>query len=65
MAGCIGPKYRRCKAAGHGAIHPAQTLEELREVARVMLQIRKENGEPLPPEITANRNSEGSMTVTA
>ena len=56
------PALQGCRAWGDT---PAQTLEELREVARVMLQIRKENGEPLPPEITAHRNSEGSMTVAA
>ena len=56
------PALQGCKAWGET---PAQTLEELREIARTMLLILKENGEPLPPEITAGRNSEGSMTVAA
>ena len=56
------PALQGCRAWGDT---PAQTLEELREIARAMLQIRKENGEPLPPEITVSRNSEGSMTVAA
>ena len=56
------PALQGCRAWGDT---PAQTLEELREIARNMLQIRKENGEPLPPEITVGQNSEGSMTVAA
>jgi len=56
------PALQGCRAWGET---PAQTLEELREIARTMLLILKENGEPLPPEITAGRNSEGSMTVAA
>ena len=56
------PALQGCRAWGDT---PAQTLEELREIAQTMLQIRKENGETLPPEITFGRNSEGSMTVAA
>ena len=56
------PALQGCRAWGDT---PAQTLEELREVARTILQLRKENGQPLPPEITPQQSSKGSMTVAA
>ena len=56
------PALLGCRAWGDT---PAETLEELREVARTMLQLRKEKGEPLPPEITPRQSSQGSMTVVA
>ena len=43
----------------------AETLEELRDVARTMLQLRKEKGQALPPEIACRQSFEGSMTVAA
>ena len=54
------PALQGCMAWGDT---PAETLEELREVAKTMLQLRKEKGEPLPPEITCQQTHEGSMTV--
>ena len=56
------PALQGCRAWGDT---PAETLEELREVARTMLQLRKEKGEPLPPEIASPQRSQGSMTVVA
>ena len=51
-----------CRAWGNTS---AETLEELREVAKTILQLRKEKGESLPPEIASRQSYEGSITVTA
>lgn len=56
------PALQGCRAWGDT---PAETLEELREVAKTMIQLLKEEGEPLPPEITCRESHEGSMTVAA
>ena len=55
------PSLQGCRAWGDT---PAETLEELREVARTILQLRKEKGEPLPPDIASRPSYQGSMTVT-
>ena len=44
---------------------PEETLKSLLAVAQSIIQIRKENGEPLPPEITPLCSREGRLTVTA
>ena len=41
---------RPCRAAGHGGI-PRRDLEEPFGVAQSIIQLRKEKGESLPPEI--------------
>ena len=56
------PALQGCRAWGDT---PAETLEELREVAKTMIQLLKEEGELLPPEITCRESHEGSMTVAA
>ena len=40
-------------------------MKSLLAVAQSIIQLRKENGEPLPPEITPMLSREGSLTVTA
>ena len=56
------PDLQGCRAWGES---PAETLEELREVARNMIQLRRENGEPLPPGIPVQSLHKGNLTVTA
>ena len=56
------PALQGCRACGDT---PAETLGELREVAKTIFQLRKEKGESLPPEIASRQSYEGSITVTA
>ena len=56
------PTLQGCMAWGET---PEETLKSLLAVAQSIIQLRKENGEPLPPEITPLRSREGSLTVTA
>ena len=56
------PTLQGCMAWGDT---PEETLKSLLAVAQSIIQLRKENGEPLPPEITRLRSREGSLTVTA
>ena len=44
---------------------PEQTLDELRAVAKALIQSRQERGMPLPPEVTPQRTGKGSFTVAA
>ena len=44
---------------------PEETLEELRAVARVLIQSRKERGMPLPEEVAPHQTGRGSLTVAA
>ena len=44
---------------------PEQTLDELRAVAKALIQSRQERGVPLPPEVTPQRTGKGSFTVAA
>ena len=56
------PTLQGCMAWGET---PEETLKSLLAVAQGIIQLRKENGEPLPPEIPPLRSHEGSLTVTA
>ena len=42
-----------------------QTLDELRAVAKALIQSRQERGVPLPPELTPQRTGKGRFTVAA
>ena len=44
---------------------PEETLNSLLAVARTIIQLRKEEGEALPPEVTPLRNPKGTLTVAA
>ena len=44
---------------------PAETLHELMDVARMLIELRKENGELLPKELISPSSDKGSLTVTA
>ena len=44
---------------------PEETLKSLLAVAQSIIQLRKERGIPLPPEIFPQRTGKGSLTVTA
>ena len=54
------PDLQGCRAWGD---NPAETLEELREVAKNMIQLRRENGEPLPPGIPPQSRHKGSLSL--
>ena len=56
------PVLQGCMAWGDT---PEETLKSLLAVAQSIIQLRKENEEPLPTEITPLRSREGSLTVTA
>ena len=56
------PTLQGCMAWGDT---PEQTLDELRAVAKALIQSRQERGVPLPPEVTPERTGKGSFTVTA
>ena len=44
---------------------PEETLKSLLAVAQTIIQLRKENDQALPPEITPLRGPEGTLTVAA
>lgn len=44
---------------------PEETLNSLQAVARTIIQLRKEEGQVLPPEITPLRSHKGTLTVAA
>ena len=56
------PALQGCMAWGDT---PEQTLDELRAVAKVLIQSRQERGVPLPLEVTPQRTGKGSFTVAA
>lgn len=56
------PALQGCMAWGDT---PEETLQSLLAVARAIIELRKENGEPLPPGVAPLRSSKGSLTVTA
>ena len=56
------PALQGCMAWGES---PAETLIELMDVARMLIELSKENGEPLPSELTPSNSRKGSLTVTA
>ena len=56
------PALQGCRAWGDTA---EETLEALWGNARILLQLRKENGEPLPPAMTWSKRTKGFFTVTA
>ena len=55
------PALQGCMAWGET---PEETLKSLLAVAQAIIQIRKENGQELPPEITPLHSSKGALTVT-
>lgn len=44
---------------------PEETLQSLVAVAQTIIQLRREEGAALPPEITPLRGSKGILTVAA
>ena len=56
------PALQGCMAWGDT---PEETLKSLLAVAQAIIELRKENGEPLPPEVSPLRSSKGSLTVAA
>ena len=44
---------------------PEETLHSLLSVAQTIIQLRKEEGEALPPRITPLRSPKGTLTVAA
>ena len=44
---------------------PEETLNSLLSVAQTIIQLRKEEGEALPPEIIPLRSPKGTLTVAA
>ena len=50
------PALQGCMAWGDT---PEQTLDELRAVAKALIQSRQERGVPLPPEVTPQRTGKG------
>ena len=44
---------------------PEETLNSLLAVAQTIIQIRREGGETLPPEVTPLRSPKGTLTVAA
>ena len=56
------PALQGCMAWGET---PEETLNSLLAVAQAIIQLRKENGQALPPGITPLRSFEGTLTVTA
>ena len=44
---------------------PEETLNSLVAVAQTIIQLRKEEGEALPPEVTPLRDSKGTLTIAA
>lgn len=56
------PALQGCMAWGET---PEETLKSLVAVAQTIIQLRKENEQPLPSEITPLRSAKGTLTVTA
>ena len=56
------PAIQGCMAWGDTA---EETLKSLLAVAQTIIQLRKENGQPLPPEVSSLSSAEGTLTVTA
>ena len=54
------PALQRCVAWGHT---PAETLKSLLAVAQTIIEVCKEDGQPLPPELTPPYSPEGTFTV--
>ena len=54
------PVLQGCMAWGET---PEETLKSLLAVAQNIIQLRKEDGQELPPEITPLRSPEGTLTV--
>ena len=44
---------------------PEETLNSLLAVAKTIIQLRKEEGEELPPEVAPLRSPKGTLTVAA
>ena len=56
------PALQSCVAWGDT---PEETLKSLLAVAQTIIQVCKEDGQGLPPELTPLRSPEGTLTVTA
>ena len=55
------PALQGCVAWGDT---PAETLKSLLAVAQTIIQVCKEDGQALPPELGPLRSPEGTLTVT-
>ena len=56
------PALQGCVAWGET---PEETLKSLMAVAQTIIQVCKEDGQGLPPDLTLLHRSEGTLTVTA
>ena len=56
------PALQGCVAWGET---PDETLKSLLAVAQTIIQVCKEDGQGLPPDLTPLHRSEGALTVTA
>ena len=56
------PALQVCVAWGET---PEETLKSLLAVAQTIIQVCKEDGQGLPPDLTPLHRSEGTLTVTA
>ena len=56
------PALQGCLAWGDT---PEETLEELQDVARMIIELCKEKGEPLPPALAIQKSTKGVFMVAA
>ena len=62
---CTLPRSRALQGAMAWGDTPEETLNSLLAVAQTIIQIRREGGETLPPEVTPLRSPKGTLTVAA
>lgn len=62
---CTGLRLRTSTAAWLGETPRRKVLDELLDVARTIIQLRKENGEPIPDRLLPLSLQKGSLTITA
>ena len=56
------PALQGCRAWGNT---PEETLRELQDVARILIELCKEREEPLPPALKLDKRTAGTFTVAA
>ena len=56
------PALQGCRAWGYT---PEETLDALWGNARIIIELCKETGQPLPPPLSLGKRTEGTFTVTA